>query len=93
MSGGMIQEKGRRMIKDVSALVPEAEKITLEFNAEWLWNFQRCWNLKSRKMHGEAPDANARSIEEALRHLYEVCNGYSAGDIFKGDESGCNYAM
>lgn len=81
------------MIKDANKMLPEAEQITSKFTAGSLWNFQRRWILKSRKMCGEAADVNKRPIEEAPTHVHEVCDRYSSDYIFNADNTGRNYSM
>ena len=64
----------------------------LKFTAGW-WNFQRRWNLKARKLHGEAGDADDQAIAEALPNLRNLCRQYRPEDVCNGDETGCNYAI
>ena len=92
VSGDIIREKGKRLLQDVCTDLSENGE-RLKFTAGWLWNFQRRWNLKARKLHGEAVDADDQAITEALPNLRNLCRQYRSGDVWNGDATGCNYAM
>lgn len=93
LTGDVIREKGKRLLAEVNALLPDEEQISLKFTSGWLWHFQRRWNLKSRKLHGEACDADEVAVERELPNLRKVCQQYHKDDVFNADETGLNYAM
>lgn len=93
LTGEVIREKGKRLLVEVNALLPDADKIKMKFSAGWLWNFQRRWHLKSRKLHGESCDADEVAIARELPNLRSICARYERKDVFNADETGLNYAM
>ena len=92
VSGDMIREKGKRLLQDICTDLCENGP-RLKFTAGWLWNFQRRWNLKARKLHGEAGDADDEALAQALTDLPNLCHEYRPEDVWNADETGCNYAM
>lgn len=49
--------------------------------------------MKSRKLHGEAGDADADAVERELPNLRLACDRYAKEDVWNADETGLNYAM
>lgn len=58
LTGYVTRQKGKRLLEEIIALLPEEEKISFKFTSGWLWNFQPRWSLNSRKLHGEARDTD-----------------------------------
>ena len=92
VSGDMIREKGKQLLLDICTDLG-GNGPRLKFTAGWLWNFQRRWNLKARKLHGEASDADDEAIAQALPDLRNLCPEYRPEDFWNADETGCNYSM
>ena len=54
-SGSILREKGRRLLEDVNLLLKTDKKRNLKFTPGWFWNFQKRWNVKSRKYMESPP--------------------------------------
>lgn len=93
LTGDIIRAKAIRLLEEVNALLPEDSKVIFKFSSGWLWRFQKRWNLKSRKLHGEAKDADEQAVERELPELRAACSRYAKEDIWNADETGLNYAM
>lgn len=93
LTGDLIKEKGKRLLADVNALLPQEKRMELKFTSGWLWNFQRRWNLRSRKLYGEAADIDEEVMNRAVPELQALCQNYRSDDVWNADETGINYAM
>lgn len=93
VTGQMICEKGKRLLNDVNRSLPQEGQVSLRFTSGWLWRFQKRWNLKCRRVHGESGDADEDALQRELPVIQALCATYSADDIWNADETGLNYCM
>lgn len=93
LSGSLIQEKGTRLLANANLLLPPESRIKLNFSNGWLQKFQRRWQLKSWKLHGESGDADNEAMESKLPSIQERLKPYELRDIYNADEFGLFYRM
>lgn len=46
IKGELIKEKGKSLLEAFNATLPTADRLTMQFSAGWLCNFQRRWDLQ-----------------------------------------------
>lgn len=93
ITGDVIKQKAARLQKEVNVHLSESEKTALIFSGGWLTNFQRRWNLKSRRMYGENADADRSAVSRYLPELLGKIQKYSPDDVWNADETGLCYQM
>lgn len=93
MTGDVIRAKEIRLLQDVNCLLAESSRVDLKFSAGWLWRFQKRWNLKSRKTHGEAASVDEAAVRRDLPKIRLACSRYSKEDVWNADETGLNNSM
>lgn len=64
----VIRKKGKQLLQEINALLPEDEKILFKFKSGWIWKYQRKLSLESRKINEEKGDAKeAAAAREAQK--------------------------
>ncbi|KAL2082547.1 hypothetical protein ACEWY4_022365 [Coilia grayii] len=81
VSGPMVQEK---------ALAITMDSGVYDFKASngWLDSWRSRYAVKSFKVNGESADVDAQVVDDFKSRIAEMCQGYSAGNIFNTDETG-----
>ena len=84
ISGKLIQEKAKWMA---------AELGMIDFRASngWLESFKRRNNIRFAVISGEANDVDADTVDDWIKRLPSICEGYTSKDIFNADETGLYY--
>lgn len=62
-------------------------KIKPAFSSGWLDSFKRRRGIKSFTLHGEAGSVNLADVEEYMKELRIICQGFLSQDIYNMDES------
>lgn len=86
-----ICEKTQIILWDVKALFPDSQQAKLSFWYGWIWNFQRRWNLKSRRLYGKASGGGDDVIAGDFLGLWNICKMYALTDIYNANETAGNY--
>lgn len=73
--------------------LPPQKQTKLMFSSGWLTRFQKRWNLKSIKSHGESGDADQAAIDRQMPLLRSTIQFYKHCDVFNADEFGHFYRM
>lgn len=85
--------KTKRVLSEVSELLPDAEKTGSQFCTGWLWRFQKRRNLKSRKPYGEDEDADGKAAEKGLPKLRALYQQFALAKKRNAGEKALNFAM
>lgn len=101
--GNIIREKARKLYHQFATgdhtegteepqPGPSTAPVPEDFQASkgWFDHFQKCFNIKSVSLHGEAASADKEAMEkylETFRHIIEE-KGYKAQQAFNVDETG-----
>lgn len=93
VSGGIIQEVGRRLLRKANANVAEHLRMEMSFSNRCLARFQKRWGLKSFKSHGDSGDAAQEALDAAMPVLRSRLEAYNLREIFNADKSGLYYRM
>lgn len=81
LNGDVVKHQQDRMLKEVNALLPDAEKINLKFSKGRLEGFTKHFNLKFRRVHGEAMSADNNAIRENMPRLLCIVSTYAFDDF------------
>ena len=57
----------------------------------WLDRWKTRHKVKSSVLSGEAADVNPETVDDWIKRLPTICDGYKAEDIFNADETGLFY--
>ncbi len=73
-------------------LLPE-KQLCLNFSSGWLIKFQKHWDLKVAKLHGESGDADDEAIAATLPYIHQKLKNYNINYIWSADETGLKYRL
>lgn len=93
LTGVVVRAEATRLLQEGNDQVPEASRFEFKFSRGLLWQFQQKWNLKSRKLHDEAGDADEQAVERDLHKLRAACNLFAEEDVGNANEISLNYDM
>lgn len=85
ITGDMLENQGRKFLVGVDH--------NLKFSNGWKGGFNRRWNLRCFRRHGEDGSVNEEVVQEALPRLREVLDRYDWENIYNMDETGLYYRM
>ncbi len=77
----------------MNGLLPPEKQLCLNFSSGWLIKFQKLWDLKFVKLHGESGDADDEAIAASLPYIYQKLKNYNINDIWNADETGLTRVM
>ncbi len=63
------------------------------FLQDGLIKFQKRWDLKFVKLHGESGDADDEPIVASLPYIHQKLKIYNISDTWNADETGLNYRL
>ena len=93
VNGSLIITKARRLQHLMNLSLQLQKQTKLMFSSGWLTRFQKRWNLKSLKSHGESGDADQAAIDHQMPLLRSTLQLHKHCDIFNADEFGHFYRM
>ena len=89
----VMRQKAVRLHEEINYSRTEDSKLGMKFTVGWLSKFQKRWNLRSRRMHGESGDADMESVRDCLPSLASLVQSYQPNDEWNADETGLYYQM
>ena len=87
----LIKEKGKRLIHNTNAKLPNCKCVQLSFNNRWLTRFKKRSGLRCYKSHGEKADADLGAARECLTALRSFLQQFNPKNVFNADEFGLYY--
>lgn len=91
LNSAVIRHHGERLLGNADRLLPEDHKINLKFWKGWLERFKDRFELRFRRVHGEALSADHDAIRNQMPCLLPIIATYQLADIWNADEFGLFY--
>lgn len=66
VTGSMIKENSKRLLKDINTILPEINRVSCKFTSGWFCRYKNTFYLKYRKVHGEAARNDVKAASDAL---------------------------
>lgn len=89
----MIKQQGLSLMREENQKFLPDQEVRMRFSNGWLYRFQKRWNFRSRKMHGEGGDAVMDGIDEQIKLIKDKLRQFKPQNIRNADETGLFICM
>lgn len=88
VTGPVVRVYAERLQKEANNLLSPDQQLRLKFSQGWRTKFKERFQLRFRKVNGEARSADTSAINDALPYILESALKYAARDVFNADVFG-----
>ncbi len=64
--------QGLRILNGMNGVLSPEKQLCLNISSGWLIKFQKRWDLKFVKSHGESSDADDEAIAASLPYIHQI---------------------